>query len=293
MVTLTPHLWFPGTGASAARFYASLIPGSRWTEPQRVSDTPSGDVEVFSVTLAGLETQFLSAPSPFRFTPAISLLLACSSATEVDRIVAALAEEGSFLMPLGAYPFSGRYAWVVDRFGLSWQVMFTDVHRQPPGITPTLMYVGDQCGRAEEAIRTYSGLFSGSEVGVVDRYDGQGLDKPGTVRHVGFQLAGRGLAAMDSAQPGLAPFNEAFSLMVTTEDQAETDRLWDALSADPGAEACGWLKDRWGVSWQIVPRTLGRLMSSGNPAVVAAVTQAFLKMKKLDIAGLEAAAHSV
>jgi len=294
MVSITPHLWFDRNGAEAAHFYAGLIPESHFDAPQVIQDTPSGDVEVFSVDLAGLGFVFLSAPRPFALTPAVSFLLTCPTVAEVDRITAGLAEAGSFLMPLGSYPFSGRYAWVVDRFGVSWQVMLTDVHSTVAGITPTLMFVGDQCGHAEEAVGAYVGLFPESRLGAVDRYDEhQPPDRPGTVRHLGFQLSGQSFAAMDSAHDHRFTFTEAISFLVTTEDQTETDSYWEALSADPSAEACGWLKDRWGVSWQIVPRALGRLMSSGDPAVVRAVTRAFLKMKKLNIAELEAAARSV
>jgi predicted 3-demethylubiquinone-9 3-methyltransferase (glyoxalase superfamily) len=293
MKKITPHLWFNRNGAEAASFYTSLIPGSHFEKPSTVNDTPSGNVEIFQVNLAGMDFQFLSAGAEFKFTPAISFLLACTSKAEVDRIAAGLADGGSFLMPLASYPFSGRYAWVVDRFGLSWQVMLNDIHAGAVGITPTLMFVGENCGKAEEAVKRYVKLFPDSSLGEIDRYgENQGADKPGTVRHLAFRLAGVDLAAMDSAQTGLASFTEAISFIVSTEDQEETDLFWDALSADPGAEACGWLKDSWGLSWQIVPTALRRLMSSVDPEKVAAVTKAFLKMKKLNIAELEKSAEA-
>lgn len=290
MNKLTPHLWFNRNGAAAGSFYASLIPGSHFEKPLTIKDTPSGDVEVFQVNLAGLDFLFLSAGAEFKFTPAISFLLACDTPAEVDRITSALVEGGSFLMPLARYPFSGRYAWVIDRFGLSWQVMLNDVHKDAVGITPTLMFTGKNCGRAEEAIRRYVEVFPGSELGEMDRYGtNAGPDGAQTIRHGGFRLAGTSLAAMDSAQSHDFSFSEAISFVVTTDDQPETDRFWAALSADPDAEACGWLKDSWGLSWQIVPRALGVLLGSGTPEKTAAVTQAFLKMKKLNIAELQKA----
>ncbi len=295
MAHLIPHLWFNRNAAEAAVFYTRLIPNSSFNAPETIHDTPSGDVEVSMVTLGGLGFQFLSAGTEFRFTPAISFRIDCASAAEVERIAGALLEGGSALMPLGAYPFSGRYAWVADRFGLNWQVMLTDVHPRinlaAPTVTPTLMFVGTNAGHAEAAIRHYAGLFPGATVGEVDRYQaGEAPDAPGTVRQVGFQLAGVNFAAMDSAHEHGFTFSEAVSFLVITKDQAETDHYWDALTADPSAEACGWLKDRWGLSWQIVPEALGRLMSAGGEQTMR-VTQAFLKMKRLVVADLEKAAQ--
>ena len=96
-------------------------------------------------------------------------------------------------------------------------------------------------------------------------------------------------AAMDSAQPHLVGFNEAISLLVLCDNQREIDRLWTALSFDPKAEACGWLKDKFGVSWQISSPSLGTLMRDPDPARVARVTAAMLKMKKLELAELRKA----
>jgi len=289
MSRIVPHLWFDTQAAEAAGFYAGLFPGSRVMSRTKIEGTPSGTAELVVAELAGQEFQLLSAGPPFRFTPAISFLVACDSDDEVNRLHSELVRGGSQLMPLGPYPFAERYAWVMDRWGLSWQVM----HRSSLGpgqkITPTLMYVGNQCGRAETAVRRYASLFGGS-VGEIDRYEaGPGPDQPGTVRHAAFNLAGQGFAAMDSAQPHLLGFNEAVSLLVLCDSQNEIDRLWVALSADPKAEACGWLKDEFGLSWQISSPTLGRLMNDADPARKARVTQAMLKMTKLDLAALEGA----
>ncbi len=203
MQTVIPHLWFNRNAAEAATFYSRLIPGSSFQAPEVIRDTPSGDVELFQVTLGGLGFQFLSAGPEFPFTPTVSFRIDCDTSAEVDRVVAELGEGGSFLMPLGPYPFSGRYAWVADRYGVNWQVMLSDVHPRAAGrprITPTLMFVGPQAGHAEEAVKHWAALSSGSLVGEVDRYhDGEEPDRPGTVRQVGFRLGDVDFAAMDSA----------------------------------------------------------------------------------------------
>ncbi|MGH9459039.1 MAG: VOC family protein, partial [Thermoanaerobaculia bacterium] len=156
-------------------------------------------------------------------------------------------------------------------------------------ITPMLLFVGEQAGKAEEAIRFYTSVFRDASVGDVMRYGaGEGPDREGTVKFASFVLAGESFAAMDSAHPHEFVFNEAVSLIVNCENQKEIDYYWAKLSADPNAEQCGWLKDRYGVSWQIVPTAMGRMMETGTPEQIAKVTEAFLQMKKFDLAKLEA-----
>ena len=118
---------------------------------------------------------------------------------------------------------------------------------------------------------------------------GEEPDRAGTVKHCDFTLGGQRFAAMDSAGSHDFTFNEAISFLVDCADQAEIDRYWEALSAVPEAEQCGWLKDRFGLSWQIVPAAMDGMMTSGSPEQIARVTQAFLKMKKFSLADLQRA----
>ena len=293
MQKIVPHLWFNRDGAAAAERYVSLFPKSRITSRSTISDTPSGTVETLSISLAGQDFALLSAGPEFKFTPAVSFLVACETKAEVDRLRSRLLEGGSELMPLDAYPFSERYAWVVDGFGLSWQLMYNGGAAIGQRITPTLMFTGKQCGKAEEAVSFYASLFGMARIEHVLRY-GPGEEPNGKdlVKHAAFSLEGQDFAAMDSALDHGSTFNEAIPFMVYCDDQAEIDRYWGKLSAHAEAEQCGWLKDRYGLSWQIVPRALGRLMSLEDPARRARVTTAFLKMKKLDIAALESASGS-
>jgi predicted 3-demethylubiquinone-9 3-methyltransferase (glyoxalase superfamily) len=157
-------------------------------------------------------------------------------------------------------------------------------------ITPTLMFVGEVCGRVEEAVHFYASVFPDAEVGPVLRYGGgEAPEKEGTIKHAGFTLAGQEFAAMDSAREHQFGFNEAISFMVGCDTQDEIDYYWDRLSAVPEAEQCGWLKDRFGVSWQVTPSVLDRMLTSGTPEQIARVTRAFLRMKKFDLAELNRA----
>jgi predicted 3-demethylubiquinone-9 3-methyltransferase (glyoxalase superfamily) len=192
-------------------------------------------------------------------------------------------------MPLDTYPFSEKYGWIQDKYGLSWQVILSqDAVGQT--IVPSLMFVGDQAGKAEEAIRFYAEVFGDAAVGDVARYGAnQEPDREGTVAYADFRLEGQPFAAMDSARQHDFTFNEAISFYVECETQGEVDALWEKLSAVPESEQCGWLKDQYGVSWQIIPKRLGELMNDPDPEKSGRVLEAMLQMKKIDVAQLEAA----
>jgi predicted 3-demethylubiquinone-9 3-methyltransferase (glyoxalase superfamily) len=143
----------------------------------------------------------------------------------------------------------------------------------------------------EAAIRFYTSLISGSSLDWISALPAESPSGPaGRVRLAGFTLGDQRYMAIEAGQ--LDPFNHSFSIVVECEDQAEIDRLWDALKDGGSTEQCGWLKDRWGLSWQIVPRRLGELMMDPDPVRAKRVAEAMLKMVKFDIAGLEAAAQA-
>jgi predicted 3-demethylubiquinone-9 3-methyltransferase (glyoxalase superfamily) len=142
--------------------------------------------------------------------------------------------------------------------------------------------------QAEEAAKLYTSLFPDSRITNVMKYENAGPS--GTVTIVDFELAGREFVAM-SAGPEFK-FNESISIMVDCEDQAEVDRYWNALTANGGEESmCGWLKDPWGLSWQIVPKVMNQLLGDPDPARAGRAMRAMLSMQKLDIAALQAAAE--
>ena len=287
MPQLTPHLWFDQEAVEAAEFYVSTFPDSRVANVTVLHDTPSGDAATVSFELCGQPFMAISAGPLFTFNPSVSFAVACATVQEVDALWGRLAEGGTALMELGAYPFSERYGWVEDRYGLSWQVMYDAEGQAGQRITPTLMFTGDVAGKAEEAIAVYVSVLPDSEIGDIVRYgDDEEPDREGTVKYAGFTLDGQSFAAMDSARVHDAGFNEAISIMVSCEDQDEIDRYWDALSAVPEAEQCGWLKDRYGLSWQIVPSVMGEMLTSGTEEQIRRVTKAFLPMKKFDVAAL-------
>ena len=292
MQKITPHLWFDREAKEAAKFYTSAFRESKISNTATLQNTPSGAVDVVTIELLGLEFTLISAGPLFKFNPSVSFLVACKTKDEVDALWEKLSEGGKALMELGEYPFSERYGWVQDRYGLSWQVMFMGGRKIKQKITPTLMFVGKQYGKAEEAINFYITVFHNAKVGDMDRYNkGEEPDKEGTIRHGAFVLEGLEFAAMDSALVHDFAFNEAISFMVHCETQEEIDYYWGMLSADPKAEQCGWLKDKYGVSWQIVPTVMDEMLKDKDEKKLARVTEAFLKMKKFDIEVLKKAYH--
>ena len=294
---ILPHLWFDTEAREAAELYTSLFPDSRITNVTTIHDTPSGDCDIVSFELAEFKLMSISAGPYFKLNPSISFFLNFDPSRDaqarehLDATWNALSAGGTALMPLDEYPFSKRYGWIQDKYGVSWQLILTDPAGEPrPFIVPSLMFTQGVAGRAEEAIALYTSVFPDSRRGMTARY-GAGMepDREGTIMFADFMLRNQWFAAMDSAHEHAFTFNEALSLLVRCETQAEIDDYWAKLSAVPEAEQCGWLKDKFGVSWQIAPTALDRMMSQGSPEQIAAVTQAFLPMKKFDIAELERA----
>lgn len=290
MRKITPHLWFDTEAKEAAKFYTSLFKDSRIKSTTTLHNTPSGSVDIVTIELAEQEFMLISAGPLFKFTPAVSFLIACNTKEEVEALWKKLSAGGRALMELGEYPFSEKYGWVQDRYGLSWQVMFMGDQKIKQKITPVLLFVGKQAGKAEDAINFWVSVFHHAKAGEILRYGkGEEPDREGTVKYAAFTLEGQDFGAMDSARAHNFTFNEAISFMVYCDTQQQIDYFWGRLSADPKAEQCGWLKDRYGLSWQIVPTVMDEMLSSKNQKKVARVTEEFLKMKKFDLAKLQEA----
>ncbi len=290
MQKIVPHLWYDKEAKEAAAFYISLFDRSGIISQSVIGDTPSGDAEIVSFELAGQRFDAISAGPYFRFNPSISLMVACDSVEEVNAKWEALSQGGQELMPLGEYPFNKWYGWIQDRYGLSWQLMLSENGQAVQKITPDFLFSDGSCGKAEEAVKYYTEVFGGSEIGMLSRYRaGEAQSPKAKVNYATFTLEGMSFAAMDNGFDVDFNFNEAFSLIVNCDDQKEIDYYWDKLSAVPEAEQCGWVKDKFGVSWQIVPSNMDEILFNGTEDEIKRVTEAFLKMKKFDLKALEQA----
>lgn len=291
---IIPHLWFDDRAEEAVTFYTSLFEDStiggvsRYGEAgKEIHGQEAGTVMTVDFDLAGYRMIALNGGPQFSFTPAISFYVTCETEAEVDEFWEKLSDGGTAMMPLDKYEWSEKYGWVQDRYGLAWQISLgklEDVHGQK--IVPSLMFVDEQ-GQAEEAVNLYTSLFDDSSITGLLRY-GPDEDQPeGTVMHAQFRLNGEVFMAMDSSPDNADfTFNEAVSLLIQCQDQGEIDHFW-GLSDVPEAEQCGWLKDPFGVSWQVSPVQLSEMLNDTDYEKVERVNEAFLQMKKFDIRKLQ------
>ena len=269
---IIPCLWFNNNAREAAIFYRAVFLGASSRE-----ENPF----VVSFLVAGQKFIFLNAPSQCRFNSAISLFVICETRDEIDQAWQMLADAGKVLMPLDKYPWSEWYGWVEDKYGLNWQLMLGKMTDTGQKFTPLLMFTGEQAGKAEDAMNFYMSDFGDSKIQGISRYEkGEGNDV-GKIKHAQFNLGKQLFMAMDSSMPHNVSFNESVSFVVECDTQEEIDYYWDKLT-DGGQESmCGWLKDKYGVSWQVTPAILPKLL--GDPSKAEKVTNVFMKMKKFNI----------
>ena len=285
MQKIVPFLWFDKEAEEAVNFYTSIFKNSEVTSTARYGDTHperSGGVMTVNFTLEQQAFIALNGGPEFSFTPAISFFVTLETEAEVNALWEKLVQGGTVLMPFQRYDWSEKYGWLNDRYGVSWQIGVDESSAQT--IVPSLLFVGEQYGKAEEAIKFYSSLFEDSSLT-------QMMKNPETVNvdYAQFTLASQTFIAMDSDENHKFGFTEAVSFFVNCETRAEVDELWDKFTEAGEESQCGWLKDKFGVSWQIVPTELGKLMSDPDKEKAARVTQALMQMKKIEVEVLERA----
>ncbi len=293
---IVSSLWFDDQAEEAAKFYTSIFPDSHIDHITRygkegfdIHQRPEGSVMTVDFTLSGQEFCGLNGGPLFKFNPSISYFVVCETEAETDKLWGHLSAGGMVLMPLDKYDWSEKYGWVQDRYGLSWQIAFGKISDTGQKITPSFLFANEQHGRAEEAIHFYTSIFDDSSITGMLKYGPGGNEPEGTVNHAQFKLAGQTFMAMDSAFPHQFSFNDAISMMVQCETQKEIDFYWDKLTAGGEEVQCGWLKDKFGVAWQVNPIQLSKMLLDPDKKKTERVTRSFLKMKKFDLAELQKA----
>ena len=269
-----PCLWFDTGAAEAADWYTGIFPDS---------SIKSQNSLVTYFTLAGQDFLGLNGGPHFSITPGISFMVLTDDEALVKHLWDHLAMDGKTLMPLGSYPWSRLYGWCSDKYGVNWQIMCQD-EKPAQMIVPSLMFTRENSGKAEEAIMLYTSLFDTSEVVFFSRYGDDAGDMAGQINHGRFRLLGREFNAFDGGKNHAFGFNEGISLVVMCDTQEEINRLWSALSEGGIESRCGWLQDRYGISWQVIPSILPDLMN--DPTKAPKATEAFMKMNKFDIQAL-------
>lgn len=290
---ITTCLWFDDQAEEAAKLYTSLFKNSEIGKitkygkaGQEIHGKPEGAVMTVEFSIGGQSFVGLNGGPDFQFNPSISLFAGVDSEEEIQDIWNELKMEGSELMPLDKYEWSDKYGWLQDRYGLNWQLYLDSGDNMDQKICPLLFFTGPSRGKAEEAMLYYTSIFKDSKIEGTLRY-GKEVEAfaRGTVKHAQFELLGQCFMAMDDTSENSFPFNEAVSFVITCENQEGIDYYWDHLTegGDESAQQCGWLKDKYGVSWQVTPRVLYEMLSSTNKERTEKLTEAFLQMKKFDI----------
>jgi predicted 3-demethylubiquinone-9 3-methyltransferase (glyoxalase superfamily) len=285
---IVPHLWFDRDAGEAVAFYTSLFSDSIVSDHTVISGTPSGDVDIITFRLSGQKFMAINAGPLFKFNESVSFFVYCGSEKETDRLYESLSEGGSVIFPLDRYDWSPRYAWVKDKFGLSWQLDVEEIN-SPQKIVPNLLFVNKKSARVKEAVEFYTSVFPGSDsIMEAPWHPGSGMPE-GSLLFAQYRLSGFLFNSMSSNQQHDYDFNEALSFMIYCDSQDEIDYYWEKLTDGGKEQPCGWIKDRFGLSWQVVPFEMDEMMATKDRQQLARVTAAMLQMMKPDIGALKKA----
>lgn len=297
MQRIVPCLWFETDVEEASRFYASCFENTKkWIvtyfneEGFELHWRESWTVMTINIEIEWLNICLLNWGPYFKLNPSISFFIACYTKKEVDTLWSKLSKWWTALMELWSYPFSEHYGWIQDKFWVSWQIMYMWDLKATQKIIPTLMFTKNHCGEAEKAMQLYTSLFKNGKIWWIMRYEKwEEPDKEWSVKHASFFLDGQEFAAMDSAYTHDFTFSEAVSFIVNCKDQKEVDFFWDELWKwwDEASKQCGWLKDKFWVSWQITPMQWEEMFVNASQEDAKALMKSMLQMKKIDIAELE------
>jgi len=292
MQKITPNLWFNGNAKEAVDFYVSVFPNAKIITTSYYPKSKEEGLADFQLNMAGkvLTVDFeimgfrfvtINAGPEFTPNPSISFFITLDSIEEIDALWGKLVDDGKELMALGKYPFSEYYGWVQDKYNVSWQIILNNPEGDwRPKVMPSLLFTQDKNGKAEEAITFYTSVFKNAKTGqLARRTKDDPMAKAGTLAFGDFAIANTWIATMDGGQAHEFKFNEGVSLMISCKDQDEIDYYWEKLTAEGGEESvCGWLKDKYGVSWQVAPENMEELMKKPD------AFKTLMKQKKIIIA---------
>ncbi len=299
MQKIVPNFWFDHNAQEAVEFYLSVFSDSKInktlhypkTEEEGLADFQkdlAGKVLTIDFEISGFRFIAINGDTTFKPNPSISFFYTCNSKEESDVLWKKLVVGGKAMMELGEYPFSKYYGWVQDKFGYSWQLMLNNPEGDKrPKIVPSIMFTKDRDGQAEDSMKFYTSIFKESEIGKnINYYPSEMPGREGKISYADFKLFDQWFAVMDGGTDHDFDFSHAISLMVLCKNQEEIDYYWEKLSANPNFEQCGWLEDKYGVSWQVAPDNIVELIQ------LPGAYKRMMSMKKLDIVGLQGASKN-
>ena len=223
---------------------------------------------------------FLDGGNMFQSSAANSLYLYCESNDEIERVHKLLSNDGKVKMKLGNYGWSKKYSSITDKYGIDWQLDVDEV-RSIQKIIPSLLFTNDKKERISDAISRYTSIFQDHRKLMAVPYPAESNVIRGTIMFAQLYLQDQIFQMMSSDFTNDFDFTEGMSYVVECDDQEQIDHYWQELSTGGNEGQCGWLKDEFGISWQIIPAKLGSIMhSAANPKKII---EALMKMKKLKI----------
>jgi len=267
-----PCIWFNNSAKEAAEFYIETFGNGKITINMSMLTTFELNEQKFLAINGGTE---------FKPNPAVSYFVYCDGNNErIEQLYEKLSEGGMVLMSLGKYDWSEKYAWVQDKFGVSWQLDIDPINNVQK-IVPALLFTNEKTEKVNAAVNFYTSVFDESQI-VVEYY----FPDREALLFSQFKLKNYIFNAMSGGQEKHEfDFSEGNSFIVECETQEEIDHLWNAF-ADGGKESqCGWIADKYGVWWQVIPKKLVSWMT--DPNLATKVSEAFYKMKKIDLKALE------
>ncbi len=236
-----------------------------------------------SFQIENIKITALNGGPHFKFSPSFSFLVGCSSQAEIETLWKKLSDGGVSRMGLDKYPWATCYGWTADRFGVEWQLILAPRAQK---ISPSFLFTDSLFGKGAEAVKLYTSIFPDSKIEMESRDE-----KTNTLMHCSFTLNGQSFALMEGQGTHGHSFNESMSLIIACDTQQEIDVYWEKLLADGGTPSqCGWLKDKFGVSWQVVPKNIEEY--SSDPKKMEKAMSVVMKMVKLDMAAIDSAANS-
>ncbi len=293
---IAPCLWFDNEAEEAVKFYSSLFDKSSVKRISRYGKEgfefhhkPEGSVMTVEFELNGQNFLALNGGTDFKFNESVSLFVYCGSEERINFLYKKLSEGGSVNMPLDKYDWSPKYAWVKDKFGVSWQLDIDDIN-SPQKIVPALLFANEKFNLVKESANHFTSIFPNSKIIMEYPFD-KSMNLPeGTLLFAQFKLNNYLFNAMSGGtMKHNFDFNDAISFIVYCNTQEEIDYYWQKLT-DGGQEVqCGWLKDKFGISWQVVPTILNDLLDEPNKK--SKVMNAIFTMIKFDINKLQEAAN--
>ena len=300
MQKIIPFLWYDNNAEEAVHFYTSVFDNSkilsitRYNEDSaKATGQKANSAMTIGFQLEGQNFTALNGGPHFKLNQSTSFFVYCESDSKIENVFKKLSDGGQVIFPLDKYDWSPKYAWVMDKFGLSWQ-LDVDKINNPQKIVPAFLFVNDKVLKVKEAVNYYSTVFPDSKIMMEWPYDKSAGLPDGTLLFAQFKLSDYLFNAMSGMGEHKFDFNEAFSFVVNCKDQEEVDYYWNKLTADGGVESqCSWLKDKFGISWQIVPTRMIELLSDADPVKSQKIMMAMLNMKKIIISDLEKAYENV